>query len=457
MKYALPEEVGKTLQKLRNAGFEAYAVGGCVRDLLLEKETKDWDFTTNATPEQILSLFPDGFYDNKFGTVGVPIELKVKSEKLKVVYEITTYRMEHGYSDHRRPDKVVWGTSLSDDLSRRDFTINAMAYDGKKFFDPFEGKKDLEKKLVRAVRNPEERFAEDALRMMRAVRFASELRFTIEEKTFAAIQKHVKLISHVSHERIREELVRILSSYSPADGILLLRNGGLLEVILPEVERCFGVEQKSPKRHHIYDVGTHLVESLRHCPSHDPIVRLATLLHDTGKAETYAKTDEGVITFYNHEILGGSIVFNIAERLRFSKKEREKLVTLVRCHQFTVDERQTDKAIRRFIRNVGSENLDDMLAVRIGDRLGGGATETSWRLELFKKRLVDVQKQPFTVADLKADGNDVMKIYGIGSGPLVGVALDMLFNDVVEGKIKNEREALLQRIEDLKKESKIGK
>ncbi|KKR30868.1 MAG: Polynucleotide adenylyltransferase/metal dependent phosphohydrolase, partial [Candidatus Gottesmanbacteria bacterium GW2011_GWC2_39_8] len=191
--------------------------------------------------------------------------------------------------------------------------------------------------------------------------------------------------------------------------------------------------------------------SLKNAPTRDPIVRLATLLHDTGKAATFRKDSFGLITFYNHELVSASIARNVGERLKLSKKDKERLYLLVRYHQFTVDERQTDSAVRRFIKNIGKENLEDMLALRIGDRLGGGARETSWRLELFKNRLEDVQKQAFTVADLKVDGYDVMKIYDIKPGPFIGKVLDIIFNDVLEGKIKNEREQLLERLKDLKK------
>ncbi len=216
------------------------------------------------------------------------------------------------------------------------------------------------------------------------------------------------------------------------------------------------MEQKSPQRHHIYDVGTHLLFSLKNCPSKDPIVRLATLLHDIGKPVTAAKTPEGVITFYNHEIIGASIVRNISERLHFSKIDREKLLRLVRYHQFTVDERQTDTALRRFIRNVGKEYLDDILALRTGDRIGGGARETSWRLDLYKKRLTDVQKQPFTVSDLKVSGYDVMKIYNIGPGPIIGKILNILFHEVVELKTPNKREILIEKIEEHKKRQNVN-
>lgn len=449
MKFHLPKEAKEILHTIRKAHFQAYVVGGCVRDILLGRETSDWDFTTDAHPEQIIKLFPDSFYDNKFGTVGIPIDQR------PTVYEVTTFRSEFGYSDHRHPDKIVWGETLEEDLQRRDFTINAMATDGKKLIDLYGGQKDLDKKIIKAVGEADIRFKEDALRMMRAIRIATELQFLIDEKTFAAIKENNKLLAKISNERIRDELIKILTSPFPSDGIKLLRNSTLLSIILPELEKCFGVEQRSPKRHHMYDVGTHLLKSLEFCPSKDPIVRLATLLHDIGKPITVSKTADGTITFYNHEIIGTSIVRNIADRLHFSKKDRERLIKLVRFHQFSVDERQTDSALRRFIRNVGVENLLDMLDLRVGDRLGGGARETSWRLELFKKRLEEVQKQPFTVADLKLDGHDVMKIYNIGPGPLVGAILNMLFNDIVEGKIKNEREILLKRIEKLKKESKI--
>ena len=449
--YRLPPSARKTIDKMKKAGFECYAVGGCVRDMVLGRTTRDWDFTTNALPEKIQKLFPDSFYDNKFGTVGIPISI-ANSDK-KAIYEITTYRSEKGYSDFRHPDEIVFGESLSEDLKRRDFTINALACDGGKITDLFGGIRDVDKKIIRAVGNAEERFQEDALRMMRAIRLATELGFIIEEKTIQAISLKSKLINKISSERVRDELLKILSSDYPHEGIKLLRNTGLLAEILPELEKCFGVEQKSPKRHHTLAVGNHLLESLKNCPSRDAIVRLATLLHDVGKPPTFNKTLDGVITFYNHEIVGASIVRNMAQRLHLSKKDTDKLIRLVRFHQFTVDERQTDSAVRRFIKNIGPEYLTDMLHLRTGDRLGGGARETSWRLELFKKRLLEVQKQPFSVADLKADGHDIMKIYKTGPGPIIGSVLNMLFNDVVEGKLPNEREILLKRIKDLKKES----
>jgi tRNA nucleotidyltransferase/poly(A) polymerase len=230
---------------------------------------------------------------------------------------------------------------------------------------------------------------------------------------------------------------------------MLLKDSGLMAEILPEMIKCFGVEQKSPGRHHIYDVGTHLVMSLKFCKSPDPVTRFATLIHDIGKPLTYKKLDTGVITFYNHEMVSTKIAENIADRLRFSKKEKDKFLTLVRWHQFTVDEHQTDSAIRRILRNVGPENMEDMLALRVGDRLGGGARETSWRLEEFKKRLIEVQKQPFTVKDLKIDGNDVMKELKLKPGPKVGEILEALFENVVEKKVENQKDSLLNELKKI--------
>lgn len=453
---SLPQSAGTVIDTLKNAGFEAYAVGGSVRDLLLGLETKGWDFTTNATPEEILDLFPDSFYDNLFGTVGIKIRKQGQApasnekEELEDIYEITTYRSEEGYEDHRHPDKISWGKTLSEDLARRDFTINAIAFDGKSLIDPYDGQKDLKDKRIRTVGVASERFAEDALRMLRAVRFAARLGFSIEDETAKAITSHAASLTKISAERIRDEFFKILTATHAADAILVLKNLGLLLYILPELESSFATPQKSPKRHHIYDVGTHSVMALKHCPSTDPVVRLATLIHDLGKPKTFRQDNTGLITFYNHEVAGAHIAKDVGRRLRLSKKQSDLLYTLVRWHQFSVDERQTDSALRRFIRRVGKENLSHILALRIGDRLGGGATETSWRLELYKKRLEEVQLQPFAVSDLHVNGHDVMKLYDTKPGPIIGKVLDALFAEVEAGTLQNDREALLKRMEELK-------
>ena len=442
MEVQLPKSVKEILAKFDKEGYEIYIVGGAVRDVLMGKIAHDWDFTTNATPEEILKVIPGGLYNNDFGTVFTD-----NPDDEARPHEITTFRKEEGYSDARHPDKVTWGKTLEEDLSRRDFTINALALDkALKLVDLYDGQKDTANKLIRAVGDANERFGEDALRMMRAVRIATELGFTIEEITFEAIKKNAPLIQKIAKERVKEELFKLIASPNAADGIMLLKNSGLMLEILPEMEKCFGMEQKSPGRHHIYDVGTHLVMALKNCKSFDPVTRFATLIHDIGKPATYKKLESGVITFYNHEMVSTKIAENIADRLRFSKKEKDKFVILVRWHQFTVDERQTDNALRRFLRNVSLENVEDMLALRVADRLGGGAMETSWRLEEFKKRLVEVQKQPFSVRDLKIDGNDVMKELKLKPGPEVGKILEDLFEKVVNKEIENEKKGLLSAL-----------
>jgi tRNA nucleotidyltransferase (CCA-adding enzyme) len=451
IKADVPKKVTEILNLFTEKGFEIYIVGGAVRDILLGRPTYDWDFTTNATPEEILKIVPGGLYNNKYGTVFTD-----NDEDPSRPHEITTFRKEEGYSDARHPDKITWGKTLEEDLGRREATISAMALkpteqkDTFELVDYYDGKKDLDKKIFRSVGDPNERFAEDALRMLRAIRISSQLGLTIEEKTFQGIISNSPLINRIAKERVKEELFKILASSFPYEGFLLLRNAGLLEQILPELEKCFGVEQKSPGRHHIYDVGTHLMMALKACKSEDPVTRFAALIHDIGKPQTYKKLSTGTITFYNHEMVSAKIALRIAERLRFSKKETEKLHTLVRWHQFTVDERQTDSAVRRFIRNVGQENISDMLDVRVADRLGGGARETSWRLEEFKTRLVEVQKQPFSLKDLKIDGTDVMQKLNLQPGPKVGEILNILFEEVVEGKIPNEKEALFKQLEKFK-------
>ena len=462
--YTLIEMVSKdvlaVIKKLDDAGFEVAIVGGAVRGLISGEKVSDWDLTTSARPEQILKLFPSSFYNNRFGTVGVKLTEKV--------VEITTYRKEQKYSDSRHPDIVVWGETLEEDLARRDFTTNAMALrfaQGKlskisilnsqlsnfDLVDPYDGQKDLKAKLIRTVGDANQRFGEDALRLLRAVRIANDLGFEIEPSTRKAIGDNAVSIKKISGERIRDEIFKIIDSKNCDKGILLLKNVGLLAQILPELDVCFDVPQKSPKRHHVFDVGTHCVMSFKFCPSKKTIVKFATLLHDIGKAKVANMTDEGVRTFYNHEVVGGRQVRDIAKRLSLSKADREKLFRLVRWHQFSVDERQTDRALRRFIRNAELENVEDMMDLRVGDRLGGGLQQPeSWRLKLFRQRLKEVLKKPFTVADLKVSGNDVMKILGISPGPKVGEVLKKLFEEVVDDNKKNNKEYLLKKIASFK-------
>ena len=465
--YTLPEEVRSILDKFRSKKFQIYIVGGAVRDLLMGKEVTDWDFTTDAKPQEILKVFPDGFYDNKFGTVGIPIRqhlpgvgkqsprTHLEGEQTGIM-EITTMRKEGDYKDHRHPSEVSWTNKIEEDLARRDFTINAIvatvipAEAGIQLIDPFHGQDDISKKVIKAVGDPEKRFKEDALRLMRAIRIAAQLGFEIDEKTFKAVQANAGLIKEIAWERIRDELFKILGSGNAYEGIVKLRDAGLLQIILPEVEKCFGIVQEGPKHDRVYDIGEHSLLALKLTPSDDPLVKFAALLHDVGKPNTFKTGSDKNVTFYNHDVWGGKIVLDIAKRFNLSKKQTDKLYNLVRWHMFSVNENQTDSAIRRFIKNVGLENIEDMMAVRVGDRLGGGTqTETSWRLEKFKKRIKQVLKKPFSISDLKINGNDVMKALDIKPDPKVGEILEKLFQEVLEDSSKNKKEFLLERIKQI--------
>lgn len=454
MANVIPQQVLNAYKTLEKAGWQVYLVGGCVRNMMLKKDVKDWDFTTNATPEDILKLFKDAFYDNNFGTVGVPYEI----DKQKYVIEITTFRKEANYKDKRHPEIVTWGKSIEEDLARRDFTINAIALkliEGKlqnfEVIDPYGGQKDLKNKLIKAVGDANARFKEDALRLIRAIRIATELNFKIEKKTWIKISQDSKLIQHVSFERIHSELFRILKSDKAYDGIMLLYESGILNSIIPELLEGVGVSQARPGRHHTEDVFTHNVLSLKFCPSTDPIVKFAALIHDVGKPAVAAKDSQGFVIFYNHEVTGAKIAEKICERLKFSKKEKDKVVNLVRWHMFSVNENLSDAGVRRFIRRIGVENVKDMMDLRVGDRLGGGTqTAESWRLKLFKKKIEDQLKPaPFSINDLKVDGKDIMKILNIGPGPKVGQILQKLFEEVDEDLKLNKREYLEKRIKEL--------
>jgi len=453
--YTIPEKVLQIYEKVRSSGYKVYFVGGCVRDMLLKKNVKDWDLTTSATPDEILKIFPDAFYDNKFGTVGVPTE-KTQEENINTVVEITTFRTERNYTDSRHPGEVSWGKTIEEDLQRRDFTINAIALQITKnssfeIVDPYHGQEDLEKKIIRAVGKASERFKEDALRLMRAVRFATQLSFTIDEKTWESIQEDSQLLPLISGERIRDELLKILSSDFPYEGIILLKNANLLKHILPELLEGEGISQERPGRHHTTDVFTHNLMSLKFCPSKDPIVRFATLIHDIGKPRVQSTDSEGYVIFYNHEISGAQIAYEVCNRLHFSKKDRQKIVNLIRWHMFTVDENITDSAVRRFIRRIGVENVKDMVDLRIGDRLGSGTqTAESWRLKLFKERIEkELAPGPFSINDLAIDGNDIMQELNLKPSKQVGELLQKLFEEVDEDLKLNTREYLLKRVKEM--------
>lgn len=458
----LPEEIEKILHSLQEAGFEAFVVGGCVRDILLKKQPKDWDIATSATPEEIQNVFPKSFYTNKFGTVTVLVPI------LKEI-EITTYRTEAGYSDQRHPDEVSFTKRLEEDLARRDFTINSLALlplakgeqegvknsvviDGFTIIDPFGGLKDLNAGLIRAVGNPTERFKEDALRMMRAVRFVAQLNFEIEADTQEAIKQLAGDIQAVSHERIRDELVKIIMSDNPEKAVNILEQTGLLKEILPEVQEGVGVGQN---KHHVFTVFEHCVKSLQFAADYDYSfqIRLSALLHDIGKPRT--KRPQGNdYTFYGHEIVGARMCEKLLKRLRFSAEDIHKISHLVRHHMFYYDiGKVTEAGMRRMLRRVGPENFDDLIKLRIAERKGSGVPKARpYRLRHLQFLAEKVSQQPLSVGQLAIKGTDLIDQLKIKPGPIIGGVLNALLAEVIEEPVKNTREYLLHRAGQLQKE-----
>ena len=450
MNFAVPKEVEAVTAALRNAGFEAYLVGGCVRDILLGRAPKDWDVTTNAKPEYIQALFPDSFYENDFGTVGV----KTESEDPKLaVIEVTPYRTETGYSDKRRPDAVVFGDNLEEDLARRDFTINAIALDDSKghLVDPYKGQKDIEARVLRTVGVPAERFEEDALRLMRAVRLVAELEFALDSETAAAIKEKGPNLQHISRERIRDEFTRILESGQPMMALVLAQQLGILEYMAPDLIRGIGIDQNQA---HSYDVFGHLMRATQHAADKgwDFDIRLAALFHDVSKPETRRWSDEKKDwTFHGHEVVGARVTRKALEDLRFSRETIDKVSKLVRWHMFFSDPDQiTLSAVRRMIRNVGEEHIWDLLNLRICDRIGTGRPkEQPFRFRRYKAMVEEALRDPISVAMLKTDGTRIMEKFHVEPGPKIGYALHALLEEVLEDPKRNTEDYLDTRTTEL--------
>jgi len=460
----IPGYVTEIIKKIEQNSFEAFVVGGCVRDLLLGKEPKDWDIATSAKPEEIQKIFPNSVYENQFGTVGIKIK---KTDETNGIVEVTTYRIESKYSDKRHPDEIKFAKNLREDLSRRDFTVNAMALRLKnenlktteiltsfEIIDPFNGQNDLKNEVIRAVGKADERFDEDALRMMRAVRFAVQIGFEIEKNTFNAIRKNHSNLKHISQERVRDEFIKIILSSQPAKGIRLLYGTGLLFQFIPEIKTTVGVKQG---KHHLegpyHEVFDHLVGALEKCPSKKLEVRLACLFHDIGKPQT--KRGQGAnVTFYNHQYVSAKITREILGRLKFSREITDKTVLLVHNHMFyyNVDE-VGESGVRRVIRNVGLDNINDLIDVRIGDRLGSGvAKAVPYKLRHFRYMVEKLSHDPISVRQLKINGSDLMKELQIKPGPKIGAILDILLFYVIENPKSNDKNKLLKMAKNLNKQ-----
>jgi poly(A) polymerase/tRNA nucleotidyltransferase (CCA-adding enzyme) len=445
-----PEEVKFIIQKLKEKKFQAFIVGGCVRDLLREVDPEDWDIATDAKPEEIGKVFLRSFSDNKFGTVTVLTGSE--NPKLKEI-EITPFRIDEKYTDKRHPDKIKWAKNIEEDLGRRDFTVNAIAIEPEtlKIIDPFSGQEDLKRKIIKAVGDPQDRFNEDALRMMRAVRLATTLGFKIEKNTEKAIEENSPLLQMISKERVRDEFLKIILSERASEGIELLRKTLLLRYIVPELEEGYGVSQN---KHHIYECYEHSLFSLRYAARQgfNKNVRLAALFHDIAKPRV--KEGKGLnSTFYNHEVIGAKMTIQILSRLKFPRKDIEKITKLVRFHLFyyNVDE-VSDASVRRLVRKAGPESMEELLQVRMADRIGSGVPKAEpYKLRHLKYTIDKVSQDPISVKMIKVNGEDVMRILNIKPGPKVGEVLDILLGFVLEDPKNNEKEFLEKEIK------KIGK
>ncbi len=459
----VPKEVIMVLAVLQGASFEAFLVGGCVRDIIMGVKPKDFDITTNATPEEIISLFPKTFYENTYGTVGVVTcgedNLPVCSDETVKIVEVTPYRLESTYSDNRHPDAVEWSKNVIDDLQRRDFTCNAIAYNPVtgEIVDPFGGMDDIQARIIRAVGSPDQRFNEDALRLMRAIRFMSQLDFDIHSVTRESIETNAHLLQNISRERVRDEFVKLIATDFPMRGIILMNQVDILKYIVPELEKGIGVMQNQA---HSFDVWEHNLRTLQHAadkkwPLH---VRLSALFHDVAKPETRRfSREKGDYTFYGHDVVGGRVTREIMNRLKFPKDITEQVSLFVRWHMFFSDTEQiTISAVRRLITNVGKESIWDLVNLRICDRIGTGRPkEEPYRLRMYESMIEEALQDPISLKMLKTDGKRIMDVTQETPGPKIGYVLHALFNEVLDDPAKNTEEYLDSRATFLMKLSEI--
>ena len=445
----LPDYIIKIVKTLYKNGYQAWVVGGSLRDLMLGKEPNDYDIATNSRPEEVMKIFqkviPTGI---KHGTVTILMDNNS--------IEVTTFRKDGKYVDGRRPDTITYASTIYEDISRRDFTINGIAYNPitDQIIDPFNGIDDIKNKIIRTIGNPIERFREDGLRCFRACRFSSQLNFSIEKNTFEAIKKSIDIASKISAERIRDEFIKIIISPKPSIGLECMRESGLLESFMPELLDGYGVEQN---RYHKYDVYYHNIYTCDAASGNDYRIRLAALLHDIGKP--YAKKEiegsnkEGKKSvFYNHEIIGASISKKIMKRLKFSNADINFVTHLIRNHMFHYTENWTEGAVRRFLRKVGIENLDALFELRRADRIGNGLKKgESNAIKRFKERIEKIieQENAITVKDLAINGNDIMETFNLKPGPIIGKILNNLLEVILDEPEKNKKEILLNIAKDI--------
>ena len=442
----VPAPVNELLEILWAAGQAAWVVGGSLRDAFLGLPAVDWDLATDARPDRLLEIFPRAVYENQFGTVAV--------RHAGDLYQITTFRTDHDYADHRRPHRVEFGDSVEEDLRRRDFTVNAMAWGSPapragapapsagaraipSLVDPFDGRADVERRLLRAVGDPAVRFEEDALRMVRAVRLAATLTFEIEPATLAAIASRADLVAHLSGERIGAELGKLLAAPRPSIGLRLMADTGILGRISPELAAQRGVAQNKVAGEDLWD---HTLRAVDAAPAERPVVRLAALVHDIGKPATAADGH-----FYGHDRIGADLARELLERLRYPRAATDRVVALVRQHMFDYEESWTDPAVRRFIGKVGRDALDELFELRAADNLGSGVPADGTGLAELRRRVDEqlVADAAVERADLAIDGDDLISELGLKRGPTIGRLLAELLDRVVADPALNDRPTLL--------------
>ena len=431
----IPEHISKAIDLLNSSGYEAYLVGGCVRDALLGVEPKDYDITTSALPEQTKAVFRDYHVIEtgiKHGTVTAVID--------DTPVEITTYRVDQEYLDHRHPENVVFTSSLKEDLARRDFTINAMAYHPKEgLVDCFGGQEDLKTCTIRCVGDPETRFNEDALRILRALRFTSRFDSPIEEKTDNSMRKCAPLLRQISKERIASELNEILCGKGVRR--ILLEYTDILGIPIPEILPMQGFEQNNP--HHIYDVLTHTAVAVESIPPEKDL-RLTALLHDIGKPDCYFVGDDGIGHFYGHAKKSEEMAWRILNRLKYDNETKDTVLTLVKYHDLHLEE--SEKAVKRMLRKIGPDLFRKLILVYKADNMAQ-SPEYRDRQEGFD-RLSEIadkilsEEQCFSLKDLAVTGRDVIAL-GYKPGKKIGKILDDLLTKVIDGKLKNEKEELI--------------
>ncbi|MBI2482520.1 MAG: HD domain-containing protein [Candidatus Vogelbacteria bacterium] len=447
----IPTTVSRATKTLEDRGFSAYVVGGCVRDLVLGRVPEDWDITTNATPEEIIALYPKTVYENSFGTVTV-INEEETDLTLKTL-EITPFRQEGKYSDKRHPDEVKFSQTIEEDLSRRDFTINALAYriSTGELIDLYSGIKDLKDKLIKTVGEASKRLNEDPLRIMRGIRLACSLDFAIETETTKQMTKLAPLIKDIAIERIQIEFNKIIMSPRPMLGLELLKQYGLLEHLAPELLEGVGIEQNGE---HIYDVWQHTLRALQHAADKEfgLEVRLSALCHDIGKPRTRRfDTIKQDYTFYGHEVVGAKMAKQLLTRLKYPTKTIETVTKLVRNHMFFSDTgKVTLSAVRRIIANVGRELIWELINVRMADRIGmGRPKEDPYRLRKYEAMIDEALRAPTSVGMLALDGTDLMGKLTLKPGPKIGFILHALLEEVLEDPTKNTKDYLLTKAKEL--------